>query len=133
MRVTWWTEALLDGYIAHGWAVVHGGVDPAHEWAFDAVQDVVEEAPVAELWAMVMALVQRAPVELLNYVAAGPLEELLCRHGPAIIDDVLLEAARDPNLRRALGGVWGERRMDPEVARRLRSALRRWQRQSMFE
>jgi hypothetical protein len=39
-------------------------------------------------------------------LAAGPLEDLLSRHGAAIIDTVELEARQRKKFRELLSGVW---------------------------
>src|SRR4051812_17410802 len=39
-------------------------------------------------------------------LAAGPLEELLARHGPAYIERAETEARQRPKFRHLLGGVW---------------------------
>lgn len=45
--------------------------------------------------------------ELLAYVAAGPLEDLLKMHGFQMIDRIDQEANGDSRLQLALSGVWG--------------------------
>lgn len=59
----------------------------------------------------------------LLYVAAGPLEDLLCFNGPAVVEEIAAAAASDETVRRALMGVWGANQIDPEVVRRLREVL----------
>jgi len=54
-------------------------------------------------------------------LSAGPLEDLLAMHGPAIIDRVEAEAARDPTFAKLLGGVW-QNRMTDEVWARVQAA-----------
>ena len=39
-------------------------------------------------------------------LAAGPLEDVLTEHGPAIIDEVERRAGRNAKFRHLLGGVW---------------------------
>ena len=46
-------------------------------------------------------------------LAAGPLEDLLARIGPIVIDRVEQRAAPDPDFRDLLGGVWRSS-MSPE-------------------
>lgn len=45
--------------------------------------------------------------EALAYVAAGPLEDLLKKHGPVVIDLVEGESRNNDRLQLALSGVWG--------------------------
>jgi hypothetical protein len=54
----------------------------------------------------------------LGVLAAGPLESLLVRHGPAIIEKVEHLAQREPDFRKCLAGVWIES-IDSDVASRI--------------
>src|SRR5271169_1955713 len=50
----------------------------------------------------------RAPSDsALALVAAGPLEDLLKKHGPVVVDRVEEESRKNDRLRLALSGVWG--------------------------
>lgn len=51
-------------------------------------------------------------------LAAGPLENLLERHGAGMIDEIDVLARRSPSFRRLLNGVWTSR-MDSAVVERL--------------
>ncbi len=58
-------------------------------------------------WRVTCLLIKKAPSdESLAYVAAGPLEDLLAFHGPAVIDHVAVAARADERLQLALSGVW---------------------------
>ena len=48
-------------------------------------------------------------------LAAGEIENLLCKQGPAFIDRVEVQAKQDPRFAKILGGTWGWTRMSPEV------------------
>jgi hypothetical protein len=96
-------------------------------WVYDVVIDVIEGADSNAALQMALAVVYKARGELLAYVAAGPLEALLCRHGPAVISDILDIAAMDARVRAALRGVWAQSRMHPEVWRDLQEAIESWQ------
>lgn len=72
-----------------------------HEFDW-AVQDYPELA-----WqAIVTALEQPRMEAHLGLLAAGPLEDLLSKHGPAFIDRVEALARADPKFAWVLGGVW---------------------------
>jgi hypothetical protein len=61
-----------------------------------------------EAWPLILALVERAPDdEALAFVAAGPLEDLVRRHGVAFADRLIGHTRRDPRFRQALAGIWG--------------------------
>ena len=58
--------------------------------------------------------------EAVMVVGAGPLEDLLNKHGNALVDDVEREAARNPRFRLALTGAWlAHGMLDPDVEMRL--------------
>ena len=48
----------------------------------------------APAWALVLAFVQTAPEGSLDYIGAGPVEDLVNRHGAALVDSIVLEASR---------------------------------------
>jgi hypothetical protein len=56
--------------------------------------------------------------ELVEVLAAGPVEDLLRLHGPAVIDRVETEARRNPAFNNVLGGVWSSS-IDPDVWKRV--------------
>ena len=56
--------------------------------------------------------------ELIEVLAAGPVENLLRLHGPAVIDRVETEARRNPAFNNVLGGVWSSN-IDPDVWERV--------------
>ena len=78
-------------------------------WAFGQVCGVVRSDP-EKAWALMRILLHKADsnVALAN-VAAGPLEDLLEIHGPAVIDRVEDESRKHANVRLALSGVWLDR------------------------
>ena len=112
-------DDLVAAYLDHAEAVSlrgHQGDLPA---AWDAVNELVRHDP-EEAWLVVQDLVRRATRdEVLAYIAAGPLEDLLCEHPYVFIDRVETLAAQDARFRRALSGVWGWSRMPPDIVARL--------------
>jgi hypothetical protein len=55
----------------------------------------------------VTELIDRAPSEkALGYFAAGPLEDLLSKHGPALIDRVEQRARENPKFLRSVRCLW---------------------------
>jgi hypothetical protein len=82
-------------------------------WAVREVNTLVRDDP-AEAWEVTRILVETAPSdEALAYVAAGPLEELLNKHGPVLIDRIEEESRENARLQLALSGVWGLDRSNP--------------------
>ncbi|MDW3685060.1 hypothetical protein RA280_25570 [Cupriavidus sp. CV2] len=73
------------------------------------------------LWRLVLEVLARTDSpRVLGALAAGELEDLIEYHGPAFIDRIEHEAARDPRFRRLLCGVW--RSATPEVWARVLAA-----------
>jgi hypothetical protein len=75
-------------------------------WAFKQVDEMVGRDPDGG-WSITLLLVNQASSnEELAYVAAGPLENLLKKHGLAVMDRIEEEACRNDRLRLALSGIW---------------------------
>jgi hypothetical protein len=58
---------------------------------------------------------------VMEVLAAGPLENLLVKHGPALIDKIEELAKSKPEFRMLLGGVW-QRETDSSVWERVIAA-----------
>jgi len=93
------------------------------DWASEALNELVREDP-DKAWAVVELLVERADSdELLGSIAAGPLEDLLRKHGAMLVSRVEEKARRDLRFKRCLGGVWLDPRdLSDEIIRRLHRA-----------
>jgi hypothetical protein len=75
-------------------------------WSFDRLDDLVRTQP-GKAWQLIIDILRTdASDHILQNLSAGPLEDLLVRHGSSIIEDVEAEAARNPMFRRLLAGVW---------------------------
>ena len=60
-----------------------------------------------DTWEIILGILAQAPSDrALGSLAAGPLEDLLSRHGPSIIERVEREAHHNPAFASLLGGVW---------------------------
>ena len=93
-------QALLQDYL-----FLEFGTD-AHQVAFDAVVDLLLDAP-EDLWRFVcLAAEMDLSTEQAAFFAAGPVEDLLGRYGAAFIDRIEGEARRTPRMRTFLAGVW---------------------------
>ena len=111
-------EKLLAGYMAHAEAVAHDRKDE-HFWAFNAMIDVIWEDPESA-WEVIVEVISRASDDAtLGYVAAGPLEDLICEHPHLVIERVETRARQDARFRKAVAGVWGSNRMPKEIRARL--------------
>ena len=104
------------------WFAEWAPAKPIYGWATELLVHLIEDEPEVA-WGLILALIERAPGgESLSWVAAGPLEDLLCRHGPDLIDRVEALAAADSRFKECLGGVRGSDRMDPSVHERVCAA-----------
>jgi hypothetical protein len=93
---------LARAYLKH-----HRTQDPADFWAFDEVFDRVTNGDDPHrAWELVLALVEAADDTNLEYVGAGPLEDLVKRFALKLIGEIEIQARRDPKFRRCLGAVW---------------------------
>lgn len=108
--------------IADAWICMMKADDGSPEesdnmWAFDIVFDMIQDDP-EQGWAMILEILRRDHgVAVLEALSAGPLEDLLSRHGPAFIDRVEVEAGRNPAFASSLGGVLKSRTPDEIWAR----------------
>jgi hypothetical protein len=110
-------EDIVAGYLAN-----FAG-DKSYFWAFDEVCDLLSSDP-ERVWRITLQLIARAPDELtLSYVSAGPLEDILARHGPAFIERIESLAQHDPKFLEALCSVWGHTRFDPSIYARVQSII----------
>jgi Family of unknown function (DUF6869) len=97
-------EEIADAYLSH-----FRVKSPEAEWALDAVQDFTLHKRWEEVWQVILAIARRdteLETEALAYVAAGPLEDLVCRAGAEFIERVEHEAKFNHQFGRLLTGVW---------------------------
>lgn len=87
--------------------------------ATDLLVHLIDDDP-EQAWLLIRRLIDQADSEVaLQCIAAGPLEDLLCDHGPQFIDRAEAAARHQPPFRRALTTVWGHNRMAADVRRRV--------------
>lgn len=85
--------------------------DDKNFWAFERVATLVRKHP-GDAWVVILAMVSLCEDRandnecVLANIGAGPMEELLGKHGPDFIDAVELEARRWPAFRQMLTNVW---------------------------
>ena len=89
--------------------------------ASDRLEDLVRQDP-DKGWLAILAVLEQIPAEptdaLFQVLAAGPLEDLLAKHGPSVLDRVEAEARRNRRFRLLLNGVWRST-IQPDVWARL--------------
>lgn len=60
-----------------------------------------------QAWPIILQLVARAPDDdVLGFIGAGAVEELVNHHGMRFLDRIVQQAASDPRFRRVLGEAW---------------------------
>ena len=80
-----------------------------------------EDTSARDCLKAILAILEKDPPEsVIINLAAGPLEDLIEECGEEIIEDIELEAGRNPAFRQLLGGVWESG--TPEVWARIVSA-----------
>jgi hypothetical protein len=65
------------------------------------------------LWLLILEIHHRDQSATIQQVlSAGPVEDLLARHGENFVDRIEAEARKDPLFAKLLGGVWQNRMSD---------------------
>ncbi|MGB9416225.1 MAG: DUF6869 domain-containing protein [Acidobacteriaceae bacterium] len=66
-----------------------------------------------DLWKLILLIHGRDQSNRIQEVlSAGPVEDLLVKHGDSFIDRIETQARLDPKLAKLLGGVWKNRMSD---------------------
>jgi len=87
------------------------------DWVSDHVRDLLDREP-EELWKFILLVHRKDQSPAIQQIlAAGPLEDLLAKHGQIFIERIEHEAATDPAFALLLGGVWKNRMNDHVWAR----------------
>jgi len=68
--------------------------------------ELSEDRPSEALEAIIQVLKLDATAPVIEYLSAGPLEQLLLKRGETVMPRIEELAPLEPALRRALGGVW---------------------------
>src|SRR5450755_1670546 len=93
-------------------------------WVSGKEWDLVSDSP-ADGWRLILAVLRfDGSTQIREVLAAGPLEDLLVKHGDAMIESVEHEARHDPAFASLLGGVW-RNAMSESVWTRVRAVWNR--------
>lgn len=95
-----------------------------NEWAGDCAYELAQDHPNIALDFVLAALEHFSKDRDIAYLAAGPLEDLVTKHGPILIDRIETAARQDRRFRYLLSGIWGSDRTDPEVWKRIQKFLK---------
>ena len=97
--------------LAKAWIAVHRATEDSPQyqgnfWAYNVMCDLCIEDPGAALTVVEEILRRDESNEIISNVAAGPLEDLLVRHGEQLISRIEVLAKGDERFRKMLGAVW---------------------------
>ena len=71
-----------------------------------------------DLWKLILLIHERDQSSNIQEVlSAGPIENLLVKHGDSFIDRIETQARSDPKFAKLLGGVWKSRMSDANWSR----------------
>lgn len=115
---------LAKAWIGYWQAPKDSEVQGEFEWAVDQEWDWVREEP-EQAWLLILAILKlNNSAEIMEVLSAGPLEDILAKHGDAFIERVESEATSNPTFAWLLGGVW-KNAMTDEVWKRVQGAMDR--------
>jgi hypothetical protein len=97
---------LIAAYMAYAQAPRHSAQQNMLSWAWERFDDLARSYPLVCLQLCEEMLEYMPDDKVMALLAAGPLEDVLARHGPAVIEEVETRARRLPRFRHLLGGVW---------------------------
>jgi hypothetical protein len=103
--------------------VLDAGARELHAWANDCAYEIEQDYPHLLMPLIVATMDACETPRDAAYIAAGPLENAVVKHGPVLIDKIEALAARSPKFRYFLSAIWGERSADPAVWARVSSAV----------
>lgn len=119
--------SLADAWVRYWREPEESEAREALSWATDREWDLVREDPDTA-WFLVLEILRRdRSNEIAEVLSAGPLEDLLAKHGPYVIERVERQAKTSPEFASLLGGVW-KNAMNDDIWRRVQAA---WDRRGL--
>jgi hypothetical protein len=96
---------------AESWIRMHHakeGSDTYKEnfWAFDTLSNLCESSPEQCFAVINQIILTDASDVVLSNLAAGPIEDLLVKHGEQIIELIVRSAKNSSDWKKMLGAVW---------------------------
>jgi len=119
---------LIQGYISRYSHQVNVTEDNVFEkadtnfWAYEQLDELVKFAPELAFEVILALLSQTENEDVLENLAAGPLEDLIRIHGKNFIQRIEVEASENSKFKDLLSGVWQVG--DPEVWSRIEQLLK---------
>lgn len=97
---------LAEGWIAYWTAPADSPERELFSWVWDQEYYLMQNEP-EQMWRLILEILQRnSSSKIQEVLSAGPLEDLLAKHGESIIEKVEAEARSNPIFARLIGGVW---------------------------
>jgi hypothetical protein len=90
-------------------------------WTFQRMQYLIKHLPQKAWRTILLIWSMDQSAQTIQKLSAGPLEDLLAKHGDEMIELIEAEALCDPSFAKLLGGVW-KNRMPGEVWTRVQAA-----------
>ena len=120
-EITAWALAFIDHFSTpYVWdkdMVLVKRDNAATSWASSKAIDLAHEDP-DQLWGLILEVLRQDPAtEVIEVLAAGPLEDYISQLGDSVIEKVEAQAAIDPKFRSLLGGVWRNGMSDDILSR----------------
>jgi hypothetical protein len=89
-------------------------------WTHQRMQYLIKHLPQRAWRTILLIWSMDQSARTIQRLSAGPLEDLLAKHGDEMIETIEAEALRNPRFAKLLGGVW-KNRMTNEVWARVRA------------
>lgn len=112
-------DRLADDWIRHHHATKGSPEREETAWTTDLYE--LEYHDPETLWLLILAIHARdQSARIQEVLSAGPVEDLLAKHGERFIERVESKARQDPIFAKLLGGVW-KNTMSDEIWERLQA------------
>jgi hypothetical protein len=97
--------------MAESWVLMHHAKEGSSAytenfWAFDALSNLCDNSPEQCLAVINKIILIDASDVVLSNLAAGPVEDLLVKHGEQVISSVIQLAKKSTDWEKMLGAVW---------------------------
>lgn len=89
-------------------------------WSYEKIDDLIDKDPQTA-WDVILTILKtdQSPIIMAD-LSAGPLEDLLVRHGEQFIDTIEAEVKKNEKFAKLLGGVW-KNKMKDEIWNRVQA------------
>lgn len=94
-------NAMADSYLRH-----NATKSDAELWAWQGVDEIVRSGDLDRAWDITLLLLRKAPDDVLEYIATGPLEDFIDGYGDQGLDRAEQACDEDSRLQYALSGIW---------------------------